>query len=335
MHEVTGGLRGSVGVGTSKLIAKIASDLDKPDGLVVVPPGTEARAAAPMKVTVIPGVGPATAERLRRAGVRTVADLEPLTEDELVRLVGQAHGTSLFHLARADDDRPVVAERETKSVSVEDTYDTDLVDRGLLDGLLDRQATGVAERLQQGPAVRPDRDGEGPAARLHHAHPLGDPGRLPPTPPGWSPGWRAGCSPRSTPPAGSGCSASGSRAGGLDPGGPLRGVRRRAGAGPRRPELERFTRGRRWAPGMDVAHTEHGQGWVWGSGVGRVTVRFETAETGPGPVRTFWADDPELAPLRRPRPRPTSSAHHEPDLVTGRSCAHAARSSGCTTPTTG
>ena len=63
-------------------------------------------------------------------------------------------------------------------------------------------------------------------------------------------------------------------------------------------ELEKAHRSRRWSPGMDVVHTEHGQGWVWGSGARRVTVRFETALTGPGPVRTFWSDDPELSPLR-------------------------------------
>ncbi|MDX6299777.1 MAG: polymerase, partial [Nocardioidaceae bacterium] len=67
-------------------------------------------------------------------------------------------------------------------------------------------------------------------------------------------------------------------------------------------EVEALTRARRWAPGMDVVHAVHGPGWVWGSGVGRVTVRFETAETGPGPVRTFRADDPELA--RPPTPSP-------------------------------
>src|SRR5688500_16756053 len=75
VHEVTGGLTGSVGVGTSKLVAKIASDLDKPNGLVVVEPGTEREVLAPMSVTVIPGVGPATAERLRRVGVTTVGEL--------------------------------------------------------------------------------------------------------------------------------------------------------------------------------------------------------------------------------------------------------------------
>lgn len=65
--------------------------------------------------------------------------------------------------------------------------------------------------------------------------------------------------------------------------------------------VDRITRGRRWAPGMDVVHVEQGPGWVWGSGRGRVTVRFETAETGPGPVKTFSADDPDLTPIVRGR----------------------------------
>src|SRR3954467_13908126 len=91
VHEVTDGVTASVGVGTSKFIAKVASDLDKPDGLVVVAPGTEQDLLRPMSVTVIPGVSPATAERLRRTGVHTVAELELLSGEELVRLVGKAH----------------------------------------------------------------------------------------------------------------------------------------------------------------------------------------------------------------------------------------------------
>ena len=146
--EATGGLTASVGIGTSKFIAKVASDLDKPDGLVVVPPGTETDLLRPMHVSVIPGVGPATTERLRRAGLHTVADLESVSEDELVRLLGAAHGHSLHELAHARDDRPVVPERETKSVSVEGTYDTDLTDRRLMAALLTRQARNVAERLR-------------------------------------------------------------------------------------------------------------------------------------------------------------------------------------------
>jgi DNA polymerase-4 len=65
--------------------------------------------------------------------------------------------------------------------------------------------------------------------------------------------------------------------------------------------VERITRGRQWAPGMDVTHADHGPGWVWGSGRGRVTVRFETADSGPGPVRTIRSDDPALTPQPRGR----------------------------------
>src|SRR3954463_13495659 len=169
VHDVTGGLTASVGIGTSKFIAKVASELDKPDGLVIVTAGSEVDLLRPMHVTVIPGVGPATAERLRRAGITTVADLESVSEDELVRLLGKAHGHGLHLLARAEDDRPVVPERETKSVSVEGTYDTDLTDPRLMAGLVTRQAANVAERLQSnGLSGRPITL----KARLHDFTPL-------------------------------------------------------------------------------------------------------------------------------------------------------------------
>jgi len=294
VHEVSGGLTASVGIGTSKFIAKIASDLDKPDGLVVVSPGTEQELLRPMSVTVIPGVGPATAERLRRAGVHTVAELEQLTEEELVRQVGKAHGHSLFQLARARDDRPVVAERETKSVSVEGTYEDDLTDRRLMEGLLTRQAGNVAERLRKhglsGRTVSIK-------VRLHDFTTLSRSSTL--------------NSPTDSAPV------IGRVARGLledlDTSGGVRllgvGVSGLAdwvqddlfGSEPDEevevPDTAPVVQRRTWPPGADVIHTEMGRGWVWGSGKGVVTVRFETAETGPGPVRSYRADDPQLAPF--------------------------------------
>ncbi len=303
VREVTGGLCGSVGIATSKFVAKVASDLEKPDGLVVVPPGTERDLLRPMKVSVIPGVGPATAERLRRVGVHTVGDLEQVSADELVRLVGQAHGTGLYHLARAEDDRPVVPEREAKSVSVEDTYDIDLVDRRLLEGLLERQATKVTERLRK---ARLSGRTITVKVRLHdfttHTRSATLSGPTDTT--------------RVVARVARGLLAEVDTSGGVR----LLGVGVSGLADWIQEDLfeeydapdmtvdplpdgalDRITRGRQWAPGMDVVHAEHGPGWVWGSGIGRVTVRFETAETGPGPVRTFRADDPELDP--RPRGR--------------------------------
>ncbi len=131
-------------------MAKIASELDKPDGLVVVPPGTEQDLLRPMKVSVIPGRRPGhrrAAAPGRGAHRRGPGGGSPRTSWS--GSSGQAHGASLYRLARAHDDRPVVAEREAKSISVEDTYDTDLVDRRLLEGLLDRHAGRVTERLRK------------------------------------------------------------------------------------------------------------------------------------------------------------------------------------------
>ena len=314
VDEVTGGLCGSVGVATSKLVAKIASDLDKPDGLVVVPPGTERELLRPMKVTVIPGVGPATTERLRRVGVHTVADLEEISQDELVRIVGQAHGRSLYLLARADDDRPVVAEREAKSVSVEDTYETDLVERRLLEGLLDRQAAKVTDRLRR---ARLSGRTITLKVRLHD----------------FSTHTRSATLTAPTDTARVVARLARALLGEVDISGGVRllgvGVSGLAdwiqedlfalyddqyddqyddsseSAEPLPDEaIERISRGRRWAPGMDVVHQRHGPGWVWGSGLRRVTVRFETAQTGPGPIRTFSTEDPELAAMRRGRDVP-------------------------------
>jgi DNA polymerase-4 len=306
VHEATGGLTASVGIGTSKFIAKVASDLDKPDGLTVVAPGTEVELLRPMHVTVIPGVGPATSERLRRAGIHTVADLESVSLDELVRLVGRAHGTGLFHLARADDDRAVVPEREAKSVSVEGTYDTDLTDRRLMEGLLSRQAGEVAERLRKhglsGRTVSIK-------VRLHDFTTLSRSSTL-------------GSPTDST-------ATIARLARGLLTDLDISGGVRLLGVGVSGladwiqedlfgeasdqeevlPEVIEVPRIRRstWAPGMDVVHAEMGRGWVWGAGRGVVTVRFETAETPAGPVRSYADDDPALSAWRPAEPGPPTA----------------------------
>ena len=299
VRVVTGGLTASVGIGTSKFIAKVASDLDKPDGLVLVSAGAEQELLRPMHVTVIPGVGAATAERLRRAGISTVADLERVSEDELVRLLGKAHGHGLHLLARAEDDRAVVPEREAKSVSVEGTYDTDLTDRRLMEGLVSRQALSVAERLRKsglsGRTITLK-------VRLHDFTTLSRSTTLnAPTDAGPTIARLAR-----------------GLLGELDVSGGVRllgvGVSGLADwiqddlFGEEHPEpddepveaLPDLPVLRTWVPGMDVVHEELGRGWVWGAGRGIVTVRFETAETPPGPVRSLPADDPALTAWREP-----------------------------------
>ena len=308
VHEATGGLTASVGLGTSKFIAKVASDLDKPDGLVVVVPGTEQELLRPMHVTVIPGVGPATSERLRRAGIHTVAELEGVELDELVRLVGKAQGAGLYHLARAQDDRAVIAEREAKSVSQEGTYDTDLTDRALMEHLLTRQAGEVATRLRKhglsGRTVTIK-------VRLHdfttlnRSTTLGSPTDHGPTIARLARGLLTDLD-----------TSGGVRLLGVGVSGLADWVQEDLfgeTGDAETDEDETATAdlpqlpaprggGRRWAPGADVVHAEMGQGWVWGSGRGVVTVRFETAETPAGPVRSYAEDDPALTPWAPPEP---------------------------------
>lgn len=299
VSEATGGLTASVGLGTSKFIAKVASDLDKPDGLVVVPPGTELDLLRPMHVTVLPGVGPATAERLRRAGIHTVAELETVSLEELVRLLGRAHGHGLHALARAQDDRPVEPERETKSVSVEGTYDTDLTDRALMQGLLTRQAAEVATRLRKsgfsGRTVTIK-------VRLHDFTTLNRSTTLP------APTDRAATIARLARGLLADLDTSaGVRLLGVGVSGLADWIQEDLfGEIGEEDEPEPVPMSaapaRTWTPGMDVVHAEMGPGWVWGSGRGVVTVRFETRDTPAGPVRSYRADDPALTVAQRPEP---------------------------------
>ncbi|WP_343242260.1 DNA polymerase IV, partial [Streptomyces sp. SID9727] len=142
------GLTGSVGLAGSKMLAKIASEEAKPDGIRLIAPGTERAHLAPMPVRTLPGVGPATADHLRRAGMTTVDDLAEAGEAELVRLLGKAHGAALHRMASGFDDRPVVAERDAKSVSVEDTFDMDLHDRVRVRTEVERLADRCVQRLR-------------------------------------------------------------------------------------------------------------------------------------------------------------------------------------------
>ncbi|HZU59186.1 MAG TPA: DNA polymerase IV [Actinocrinis sp.] len=142
------GLTASVGGGTSKLIAKVASDAEKPDGCVIVPAGGELAWLDPLPVRALWGVGPATADRLRKIGVGTVAELRVLTEADLVGLLGVAWGGMLFRLARGMDARTVEPERPTKSISAEDTYPHDLADRAAMRAAVTELAERVVRRLR-------------------------------------------------------------------------------------------------------------------------------------------------------------------------------------------
>ena len=140
------GLTVSIGVAPNRLVAKIASDRDKPDGLTVVPPARVQAFLDPLPVRSLPGVGPATEKRLRRLGLETIADLRAVPLDRLEKSFGR-HGGTLYRYSRGRDERPVRIHRRRKSLSAERTYAADLTTVAEMDAELDRLAERVARGL--------------------------------------------------------------------------------------------------------------------------------------------------------------------------------------------
>jgi DNA polymerase IV len=138
----------SLGVATSKVVCKIASDRRKPGGITVVPPGTEARFVAPLAVRLLPGVGPRAEDRLRAAGVDTIGALASLPDTKLRTLLPGSLGPLLRNRAQGIDPRDLDLELEPVSVSAEDTFARDLTDRERLHGEVRRLADLVSERLR-------------------------------------------------------------------------------------------------------------------------------------------------------------------------------------------
>jgi len=138
----------SLGVGTSKVVCKIASDRRKPGGITVVPPGTEARFLAPLAVRILPGVGPRAEARLRTAGVETIGALAALGDPELRTLLPGSLGPLLRDRAQGIDRRDLDLELEPVSVSAEDTFARDITDRERLHDEVRRLAVLVSERLR-------------------------------------------------------------------------------------------------------------------------------------------------------------------------------------------
>ncbi|MGW8783923.1 DNA polymerase IV [Streptomyces sp. NPDC055796] len=324
------GLSGSVGLAGSKMLAKVASEEAKPAGLLLIEPGTERELLAPMSVRTLPGVGPVTGEHLRRAGITTVGELAEAGEDELVRMVGRSHGVGLYRMALGLDDRPVVAERDAKSVSVEDTFDVDLHDRVRIRTEVQRLADRCVQRLRgsghsgrtivlkvrrydfstltrsetlRGPTDDPAVVREAAARLLEAVDTTGGVRLLGVGVTGLADYTQEDLFAQSMAAeaeAEAEAAAEGAAAepGGVPekgepggPGGPAEAAEPGGPTGEPEPAPER-----RWAAGSDVLHAVYGPGWVQGSGVGRVTVRFEQPGSPPGRVRTFRVDDPELEP---------------------------------------
>jgi DNA polymerase-4 len=138
----------SLGVGTSKVVCKVASDRRKPGGMTVVPPGTERRFLAPLPVRLLPGVGPRAEERLGNAGIETMGALADLSDGDVDALLPGAVGRMLRDRARGVDPRDLELELEPVSVSAEDTFARDLTDRQRLHDEVRRLSELVSERLR-------------------------------------------------------------------------------------------------------------------------------------------------------------------------------------------
>ncbi len=138
----------SIGVGTNKTVAKIASDMEKPDGLVIVPAGREADFLAPLPVRALWGIGPKAEELLNSARIQTISQLALAVEAEIERLLG-SRGPALQAMARGFDERPVEPMHERKSVGAETTFPKDLPEGAELRDELRRLSDGVAQRLAE------------------------------------------------------------------------------------------------------------------------------------------------------------------------------------------
>ncbi|TLH68235.1 DNA polymerase IV [Mycolicibacterium phocaicum] len=293
------GLVASVGAGSGKQVAKIASGLAKPDGVRIVSGDEQGSLLAALPVRKLWGIGPVAEEKLHRLGIETVGALAALADAEAADVLGGTVGPALHRLARGIDDRPVVERAEAKQISAESTFQVDLT---TLDQLRERIGP-IAEHAHR----RLQRDGRG-ARTVTVKLKKSDMSTL----------TRSATLPYAT--TDPSTLAATARRLLLDPVeiGPIRlvGVGFSGLTDARQeslfPELEMADDAEvatsagaagplsatpaesPWRVGDDVRHPDHGHGWVQGAGHGVMTVRFETRASGPGVARTVAADDPKI-----------------------------------------
>ena len=299
------GLVASVGAGSGKQSAKIASGLAKPDGIRVIRRAEETQLLGGLAVRRLWGIGPVAEEKLHRLGIETIGQLAALSEAEVASILGATIGPALHRLARGIDDRPVAERAEAKQISAESTFAADLT---TLEELREAIAP-IAEHAHQ----RLCRDGRG-ARTVTVKLKKSDMSTL----------TRSATLPYAT--TDGAALAALARRLLLDPRqiGPIRllGVGFSGLSNVRQeslfPDLELTvsdtdqatdtapvepdSMARRagdipgWRVGDDVTHRDLGHGWVQGAGHGVVTVRFETRGSGPGPARTLPSDTDEVTP---------------------------------------
>lgn len=293
------GVPASVGAGSGKQLAKISSGLAKPDGMFVVDPAEERELLWALPVRKLWGVGPVSEGKLHRIGVYTVGQLAAMQPHDVTALLGQAHGTELYRLAHGEDEHPVAERAESKQVGAETTFDVDITDPRRLVGEVDgmaqaahrrlvgaqRAARTVTVKVRDADFTTISRSDTLATATSDRAALVGAARRL-----------VSAAVPPGTPVRLVGVAYSGlahweqeplfGEEEPVEPAGQQPAEQRDPGGSP---QVEHG-----WRAGDDACHPDLGHGWVQGAGHGRVTVRFETAATGSGPVRTFAADAPEL-----------------------------------------
>lgn len=294
------GLVASLGAGPGKQVAKIASGLAKPDGVVVIGRSEQRAILDSLPVRKLWGIGPVAEKKLDTMGIDTIGAFARTPERDVAALLGDSMGSSLHRIARGIDERPVSERGEAKQVSAETTYAQDIVSLSGLHVAIDAVAGAALSRLERDgrsartvvlklkkadmsvitrsvtlPYATTDRLVLGGAARRSAIDPMElGPIRL------VGVGF-----------AGLSSATQGSLFPELDCGPDLDVRADVLGGGA--PSAVR-TPATYWYPGLDVWHREYGHGWVQGAGLGVVTVRFETRTSGPGIARTFEVADEGL-----------------------------------------
>ncbi|KRQ22877.1 DNA polymerase IV [Mycobacteroides sp. H001] len=292
------GLTASVGAGSGKQLAKIASGLAKPDGVRIIAPAEERALLEDLPVRKLWGIGPVAEERLNRLGINTIGQFAVLQTGEVASVLGGTIGPALHQLARGIDERPVAERAETKQISAESTFADDLTTLDQLREAIEPIGAHAHRRLiKHGRGVRTvtvklrrsdmsilTRSATLPYATTERAVLMSAARRLL-----------------------------------LDPIeiGPIRLVgvgfsgfsdTQQASLFPDLDQTESIAetdeaasavatpepRAASWGVGDDVSHPEFGHGWIQGTGHGVMTVRFETRGSGPGIARTFGVDDQDV-----------------------------------------
>lgn len=141
-------LTASAGVSINKFLAKVASDMQKPDGLTIIPPDKAEAFIEKLAIEKIPGIGRVTAEKMNRLGIKTGADIKKFEMNELVRRFGKT-GAYYYHLVRCEYNSPVVPDRIRKSISTENTFGDDIDDENIMLDELDKIVTGLEKSMKK------------------------------------------------------------------------------------------------------------------------------------------------------------------------------------------